>query len=50
MPLSAAKLTEVARSAKIGREHSHASQIEHEAYWFEGKPEEVERILTKYCM
>ena len=47
MPLPLAKLNDVSRSAKTAGGNS---QIEHEAYWMEDKPNDVKYVLKKYCL
>ena len=46
MPLPSNKLNDVSRSTKAT---GTDSQIEHEAYWMEDKPNEVKYVLKKFC-
>lgn len=46
MPLSSNKLQDVKNSVNSS---TATSQMEHEAYWMEDKPDKVRYVLKKYC-
>lgn len=46
MPLSWEKLEDVKKSVQMS---TASSQMEHEAFWMEDKPEKVNYVLKKYC-
>lgn len=46
MPLPWNKRQDVMKSLRVS---STSLQLEHEAYWMEDKPAEVERVLRKFC-
>jgi len=47
MPLPSNKLQDVKNSVNVS---SASSQMEHEAYWMEDKPDKVRYVLKKYCL
>jgi len=48
MPLSSDKMQDVQNSVKVTRSYK-AKQKEHEAYYFEDKPEQVRYYVKKFC-
>ena len=46
MPLSSNKLEDVKKSVSMT---TASSQMEHEAFWMEDKPDKVRYVLQKYC-
>lgn len=46
MPLPWNKLNDIKRSTLVGKGNS---QIEHEAYWMEDKPNKVKYVIRKFC-
>lgn len=49
MPLPRNKLSDVENSLKLVKSYKNR-QREHEAYFYEGKPKDVLRLLKKYCL
>jgi len=47
MPLSSLKYQSIKNSVKAS---TASTQIEHEAYWMEDKPEKVKYVIQKYCL
>lgn len=47
MPLPSNKLQDVQNSVDAS---TASSQMEHEAYWMEDKPDKVRYVLKKYCL
>jgi len=46
MPLPSSKLKDIENSVSVS---SASSQMEHEAYWMEDKPDKVRYVIKKYC-
>jgi len=46
MPLPSNKLQDVKNSVSVS---AASSQMEHEAYWMEDKPDKVRYVIKKYC-
>ena len=46
MPISSNRMQDLKKSLQIS---TASSQMEHEAYWMENKPDKVRYVLKKYC-
>jgi hypothetical protein len=47
MPLPFNKLQDIKKSLNVS---TASSQMEHEAYWMEDKPDKVSYVIKKYCL